>query len=193
MAGETSCEWAPWFRTNYQNWDRPPSDFDLTTWQIAHTRLLREIRQKSSAQRVLVENQAQFYYERDSGLVLSGKPDLVLLDGTDGVVVDAKTGQPKASDRIQVMIYMRCLPEAHRLMGDTELAGRVVYQDGHVIEIPPERIRGEFEDQFQYFLDILDSDDEPARVPSERECGFCNIGAGDCPERVVAAFVGEGP
>ncbi len=28
MVGEVNCEWAPWFRTRYEKWDRPPSDFD---------------------------------------------------------------------------------------------------------------------------------------------------------------------
>lgn len=184
MAGEISCEWAPWFRTNFKDWDRPPSDFDEAQWRVAHTRLLRDIRsaRRGFGEESFVERQGQFYYERDSGLVLSGTPDLVTVTGNEGIVHDAKTGKQRASDAVQVKIYMHCLPLAHAAFRGKLLSGRVVYAD-HEINIPAGAVDREFVDQFEYFLDILDSNEEPERIPSEPECGFCNIGAGDCPGR----------
>ncbi|MDO8615289.1 MAG: PD-(D/E)XK nuclease family protein [Dehalococcoidia bacterium] len=188
MSGEISCEWAPWFRSHYQAYDKAPSDFDLATWNIRHTRLLREIRlqRQQAGDEVLVEGQAQFYYERpNSGLVLSGKPDLVSFSGNTLTVHDAKTGQPRASDQIQVMIYMYCLPIARPEFASRTLAGQVVYESRSV-GIPPSAVGSDFEKDFNYFLDVLESDTHPHKAPSENECRFCDIGPLSCPERVTA-------
>jgi hypothetical protein len=49
----------------------------------------------------------------------------------------------------------------------------------------------DFEIQFDYFLNILDTSDAPVRVPSPRECLFCNIGSADCPERMADTVAPE--
>lgn len=190
MVGEVSCEWAPWFRSTYQNWDRPPSDFDEAAWQAAHTRLMRDVRtaRRGDDERLLVERQVQFYYQRPSGLTLSGRPDLAAINGDSALIIDAKTGQQRASDAAQVKIYMYCLPRSHALFRGKELSGKVVYQD-HEINISPDSVVGEFEDQFNYWLDVLESSDPPLRVPSPGECRFCNIGLADCPERMADAAI----
>jgi hypothetical protein len=54
------------------------------------------------------------------------------------------------------------------------------------VDIPPSAIDEEFEKNFGYFLDILDSDESANKVPSARECKFCDIGKADCPERIDA-------
>ncbi len=193
MAGEVSCEWASWFRTNYQDWDRPPSDFDLAGWTLAHTRLLHELRGRLTGrfETLLVERQAQFRYEVPSGLVLSGIPDLVGLSADGGTVYEVKTGRPRTSDGVQARIYMYCLPRAHPACAGRRLSGRVVYLDGHETQIPPEEAEGEFVDHLEYWLKILDSNDPPERLPSEAKCGYCNIGHLDCPDRIAPALLDE--
>jgi hypothetical protein len=59
MVGDVSCEWAPWFRSNFSDYEKAPSDFDAMTWRIDHTRLLRELRMELEAAgaRVLTEKQ----------------------------------------------------------------------------------------------------------------------------------------
>ena len=39
LVGENSCEWAAWFRAHHESWsyDKVPSTFDATTWQLNHT------------------------------------------------------------------------------------------------------------------------------------------------------------
>lgn len=186
MAGEISCEWAPWFRTNHANWDRPPEDFAM--WRVKHTRLLREIKIQKEAEgyTVYTERQNEFSYVRDSGLVMQGRPDLVLVRGNETIVVDAKTGVPKASDNLQVMIYMFGLGRCHPRFKGKEIGGQVAYQN-NVLEIAPDAIDESFLREFEYFLDIVDSETMPVRVPSHGECSFCNIGHGDCPERMAGA------
>ena len=45
LAGESSCEWAAWFRAHYQDWERPPSDFDSARWMMDHTDLVNQARE----------------------------------------------------------------------------------------------------------------------------------------------------
>ena len=39
LAGENSCEWAAWFRSQHEgwSWERVPGAFDLVGWQLKHT------------------------------------------------------------------------------------------------------------------------------------------------------------
>jgi hypothetical protein len=189
MAGDSSCEWGAWFKSHFQGYAKAPSDFDLAAWTIKHTRLLRELRieRQAAGEQTLIEGQGQFYYERPStGLVVSGKPDLLAISGDTVCVYDAKTGQPRTGDTVQVMIYMYCIPRANPAFQTKTVKGAVVYQDNRV-EIPPGAVNEEFERNFNYFLDILDSDVEPSRVPSPSDCRFCDVGRPDCPDRVDAA------
>ena len=186
MAGDVSCEWAPWFRTNFENWEYAPSDFDMASWTIDHTRMLRELRQKVVTPDVtaLQENQGQFWYPRpETDLVISGKPDLVVIDGDIATVFDAKTGQPRTSDQIQVTIYMYCLARAHADLSGKTIQGQLVYRN-RTVDIPVGSADESFEKNLNYFLDILDSDEIPIRVPSARECSWCNISGSECPERI---------
>ena len=45
LVGENSCEWAAWFRSQHETWsyEKVPSTFDATTWQLNHTSLLNRI------------------------------------------------------------------------------------------------------------------------------------------------------
>lgn len=186
MAGDTSCYWAPWFRSNYKDWDRAPDDFDLSNYQIAHSRLLSELRGelKGSCDLLTQEQQNAFYWKRSSGLTVGGTPDLVAVDGSAACVYDAKTGRPRVSDKFQVMLYMRCLPEAKPEFQGKTMRGRLVYEDRHTVEISDMEIVGEFESHLTYFLNLLDTDVPADKVPSVAECRFCNIGKRDCPDRM---------
>jgi hypothetical protein len=188
MAGDSSCEWGPWFKTHYQGYSKAPSDFDQATWQMNHTRLLRQLRleREAAGEQILIEGQTRFYYERRGpDLVVSGKPDLLAISGKTVTVYDAKTGQPRAADQIQVMIYMYCIPLSSPRFEPKMFTGQVVYED-HRVDIPPVAVGAAFEDNFNYFLAILDSDTAPIKVPSSSECRFCDIGKADCPERIDA-------
>ena len=48
LSGESSCEWASWFKAQHQgySWARMPSDFDRTSWMMNHTSLLNQQRQR---------------------------------------------------------------------------------------------------------------------------------------------------
>src|SRR5882672_10919193 len=113
MAGEQSCEWASWFKA-HKTYTKLPSDFDVTAWSIKHTRRLRELRieRQKVGETVFVEGENSIRYVAPTGIVLAGKPDLIANARGEITIYDVKTGQPKTSDRIQVMIYMYLIPLA---------------------------------------------------------------------------------
>ena len=62
LAGNTHCQWAGWFCAHYQDWTRPPSDFDNAKWMLDHTALLNREREsrESLGYKVYVEHQNSF-------------------------------------------------------------------------------------------------------------------------------------
>lgn len=187
MVGSQSCEWASWFKANYQYFEQAPSDFDSVAWNMNHTRLLRSLRQErvQAGEQVSYENQNRFTYRAPSGVVIGGIPDLVGLrpGGQGGTVYDAKTGRERDSDRVQVMIYMYLLPLANPNLRGVPLDGEVVYQNAR-FRIPASAINAEFIEGFNHWLGILASQEPATKVPSQMECRFCNIAKSECPERI---------
>jgi hypothetical protein len=186
MAGEVQCQWAPWFRTHFTGYVRAPSDFQLAVWTVDHNQLLDELAKERSAlgEGVYREEQNKFRVRRSSGLVLAGKPDLVAIDKeSQCTVYDAKTGNPRQSDIIQVMLYMMCLPYASPLYKGKELEGCVVYSAERRSEVPAKAIDKPFQKRVAYFLNILDAENPPNRTPGPIECQFCDITGADCPDR----------
>ena len=100
LVGENSCEWAAWFRANNEGWsyNKVPSTFNATEWQLQHTELLNKVRNQieTDGNTVFSENQNSFNL-RGRTAVLGGKPDLVTVSGATGTILDAKTGQPSPS------------------------------------------------------------------------------------------------
>ena len=194
MAGEVRCQWSPWFRAHHTEYVKAPSDFQLATWTAEHTQLLDELVRERSAlgESTYKEDQNHFRGRRRSGLTIAGKPDLIAIDRTShATVYDAKTGKPRHSDIIQVMLYMMLLPFASPLYKGKALKGCVVYKSGDHSDIPPEAIDEAFQKNVTYFLDLLESGDPPERSPSHAECRYCDITSADCPDRIEAVAEGD--
>ena len=187
MAGETQCLWAPWFRTHYTNYTRAPSDFQLAAWTADHSRMLDQLVKEGEAtgEGVFKEQQNHFRVRRPSGLTIAGKPDLITV-GKEGLttVYDTKTGKPRQSDIIQVMLYMMCLPYASPLYKGKTIQGQVVYKSMMSTNIPADAIDKEFQGTVTYFLNLMEDQKSPARTPTPAECRFCDITSEDCPDRI---------
>ena len=183
MAGEQSCEWASWFKA-HMTYTKLPNDFDITAWTIEHTKRLRELRleRQKAGDEVFVEGENSIKYVSPKGITVAGKPDLIALSGKAATVYDVKTGQPKTSDTIQVMIYMYLVPLTIQKYRGVALTGHVVYKDNRV-NIPSKAIDAKFKEQFAYFLDIVGGLDEPEKVSGPSECRFCDIPKSECSER----------
>ena len=185
LSGESSCEWATWFKAQHEgwSWSRMPSDFDQAGWLLNHTALLNDQRQRWEQQgyTVLTEGQNSFNL-RGSSAVLAGKPDLVARRRDQITVIDAKTGRPSPAHTAQVLIYMYALPRALERYKGLSIAGQVAYPE-HVVDIPADAVDGRFVENLGGLIRRLASQIPARRVPSPGECRFCEITLADCPDR----------
>jgi hypothetical protein len=190
MAGEQACIWASWFKAHYQDYPKVPSDFDLARWNLDHTHLLVRTRGELSAPgvEIRVEGQNAFRYRYPGGAILAGKPDMVVIEDGEALILDCKTGRARVSDQIQVLIYMAVLPACFPELSDYPLRGRVVYTD-NLVDIPARAVDAGFRKHLDNFFQLIASEAPPAKVPNARECLFCDITKTDCPSRVTLPLV----
>ena len=192
LAGEAHCEWAGWFRANYQDWAKPPSDFDSAQWMLDHTALVNEARESREelGYTVYTEDQNSFRL-RGKYATLAGKPDLIAVKGNDFVIIDAKTGKPNPAHSAQVLIYQYAVPRALPEYREVEFRGHVIYPDGNV-QIPASGVDGKFIERLGSLIRRL-ADETPARrIPSAQECRWCDITPADCPDRIEDELREEG-
>jgi len=185
MAGEQACEWASWFKAHFEAYKKVPSDFDSAKWKIEHTRKLRDLRLErlKNGDCVFMESENQIRYAAASGVCVVGKPDLIGVGDTGPIIYDVKTGQPRSSNEIQVLLYMHLLPLTVPAYRGTKPKGCVVYNDSRV-NIPHEAVDEGFVRNFEYFLEVIGSANPAMKVPSRSECQYCDIAKSECPERV---------
>ena len=121
LSGDSSCEWASWFKAQHEgwSWSRMPSDFDQSTCMMGHTTLLNEQRQnwEQRGYSILTEGQNSFHL-RGSSAVLAGKPDLVARRRDEITVIDAKTGRPSPAHAIPgAGLHVRLAPRVGTVPG----------------------------------------------------------------------------
>lgn len=191
LAGEASCVWSAWVRAHFQT-AKAQNGVDLGTWQMDHSAMVRKAaaEYEEDEYEVFAEDQNSFNLKGKSG-TLAGKPDVIAVKDTSGWVTDAKTGMPKASDRIQVMLYMWALPQTNPAFSGVRFDGRIVYKAGYSI-VPADEVDAPFVKQVGELMRVVCGNEEPRKAPSFRECKFCPISSDDCPERIDAAKVYEG-
>lgn len=191
LAGESSCVWSAWLRAHFQT-AKAPTTFDMGAWQVEHSAVLRKavMDYEKEGYAAYVEDQNSFVLKGKSGS-LSGKPDLVAVKDGAGWVVDTKTGLPKASDRIQVMIYMWALPLTNPAFADVAFEGKVIYRTGYNL-IRPEEIDEKFVKAVGELMRMVCGEEEPHKAPSFAECQNCPITPEDCGDRAEAAKFHQG-
>jgi hypothetical protein len=187
LGGENKCRWAAWYKTQHKYAKLPPTkdrEEFLTEWTAKHDAMVEarvKILRAEDAPPVLrVEDEGAFHL-RGKSVTLGGKPDIVALYPDKAVVYDQKSGKRRGSDHWQVLIYMLALPLTWLPKG-MQLLGFVEYRDGLAPVRPlgrPER--GEIT---SLLAEVGDPNSSSPRVPSTRECSFCDIL--NCPERATA-------
>lgn len=183
LAGESSCEWAIWFKAHYKNYAQRPKD--LSDWSTKHNTLLGITREKLEAEgnAVTVEGENTFRLRGKSGAVVQGKPDLISF-GRRPVITDIKTGKRRDSHRQQVLLYMHGLPRAEDSpYPDVQFDGRLVYPDG-AVEIPHADLTDDFRLGLRELLRRLISPTPAPKAASTGECRFCDLTSADCVDRV---------
>ncbi len=185
IGGDAQCAWAGWVKARYWYRKRPDANGNqLSNWKAEHAKLVREHVDKLRAESwtVSVEDQNKFDLQGKAA-VLGGKPDIVASKGYVVMVVDVKGGRRSDADFWQVVIYVRLLPKVFPgLCKDKTVIGRVQYRED-TREITAADVAQSWPKVVEH-IDALTNDTEPAKVPSERECRYCDID--ECPSRVVA-------
>ena len=195
ITGEQQCEYAAWLKAHYKL-DKAPSNFNSRQWNIDHTQLLHkrrdELESKDLGQhkvKVKLEDQNSFKVYLPHGAILSGKADIVCLvlnpeDAIiDGIVDDCKTGKPKDSDQVQVMLYMMFLPICIEEYAGVKFRGHVVYHD-HNVPIEWVEIDSNFQELIGNLVKRIVAKEPCRKVPSYNECKWCDVLKEDCPEKV---------
>ena len=191
LAGDASCLWSVWFRAHFQA-AKAPNGFDTAAWMTEHAALLRQTAAQHEKEGYAVHTEGQNLFALKGKIgTLSGKADVVAVNGTEGWVVDTKTGSPKASDRVQVLIYMWALPKTIPAFKDVTFHGKVIYKSGYSI-IGSEEVDAAFIKKVSDLMKVVCGEAEPRKAPSYAECQHCPITVEDCPERAGAMKVYEG-
>ena len=86
---------------------------------------------------------------------------------------------------------MYALPKALERYRGLTINGQVAYAD-HVVPVPAEAVDETFVKNVGQLITRIASQMPAKRLPSPRECRFCEITPADCPERAEAISIGEG-
>jgi PD-(D/E)XK nuclease superfamily len=187
MAGEISCEWQSWFKAHFKNYAKQPSDFDQPKWMQEHTDGIRSLtsRLRQEGKQVTLEGQNSFNYKTNNGITIAGKPDIIAIGDAGATVWDVKTGRQKASDAIQVMLYILMGPYSCKVLyGYTgaPITGAVYYPKEN-LEVPTPGVDAAFVERVKSFCVLFEQQDPPMRAPGN-DCMWCDITKKDCSERV---------
>lgn len=186
LSGDDSCTYAAWFKAHYRFDKVERANGNLAVWKSEHAALVagRKAALETAGYICTVEDQNKFSLVGETA-ILAGKPDIAGVSADGVLVSDGKTGKRRGSDVWQVFIYMVALPKIWKHWAGFRWTGEVVYRDAPVV-IASEQVNGDVAAKIFTLMRVLGSDTPPAKVPSARECAFCDIPKSDCPERVEA-------
>ena len=184
MGGEQQCGWSSWFKSHFQ-YEKRSSDFDLAAWTVDHNNLVntRADMYRNQGYVVYLEDQNSFMIEGSNGAILSGKPDLIAVKGNEAIIEDAKTGQQRHSDLMQVLCYMVVGVKHIPHCAGKNIIGIVKYRNSDVV-FEPEKVDDTLLGTLKNTMEIVASDIAPEKVPSYMECRFCDISSYDCDKRI---------
>lgn len=191
LSGEANCLWSAWLRAHHYT-AKLETDFDASTWQIEHAALVRKTAASYEAEgyAVTVEHQNSFALKGRLG-TLAGRPDLVAVKGNQGWLIDGKTGQPKAADHVQVMLYMWALPLANPAYVGVKFQGRVEYTSRYNL-IAADEVDPAFGGRVAELMRAVCGPIEPRKTPSYKECRCCPLTPEDCADRIETEAVAVG-
>ena len=187
MAGEHTCLYAGWFKGRYKVQGRRGVNLDI--WTAEHTVMLHRTAAEFRLRgyQVYLETQNSLRIRGTGGAVLGAKPDLIAVKGDTAIVADCKTGQPRASDSLQVRVYMYLLSKwsAHPASHCQRILGEVRYKNdkGESLKLPHAAADGVAE-LLKHYMSVFLSATPPEATPSFGECRFCELSRGVCLDAV---------
>jgi CRISPR/Cas system-associated exonuclease Cas4 (RecB family) len=183
LAGEARCAWQLLVRIRY---DLPPEPTTpkLQEWKEKHQTLVNERATELENRGLHIQVEDQNWLEcwgKTSGIRLAGKPDIAILERERVTYEDCKTGEPKFSDHVQVMLYAHI---AKRMRVQRELSGNVVYPDKiEAVDLS----RWSADGIGRRFREVMEGINAGNVLPtaSFQECRYCKVRA-YCEARIEA-------
>ncbi len=190
LAGDRQCLFSLHLQANYSI-PKGESDFDLEGYKLKHQAVLMRYVEflEGEGYTAHTEDTNSFRVTTKTGAVISAKPDIVAIHEDEVLVVDIKTGKPRASDIAQIKLYMAMLPIAgcHNICEIP--AGQLVYQDD-TFDIGATEITTEFKQQVSGLIGDITTKEAPPATPSARECCWCPM-SHICPYKVDTVAEGS--
>ena len=179
MSGDVTCHWQSWFQSHNQLTEKQSGDFDSAGWVMSHTKMLTELKESliEEGYNPLIEHSLR-YHIPNSRIEVAGKSDCIIEKEDEVIVYDCKTGKESDTHQVQVMLYMYILSKIK--FPEKQIIGIVKYRDK---EIEVSKLPEDFEENFNFFVNILSSPKPPMKNPGD-DCRFCSITENDCPERI---------
>ncbi|MDR9402922.1 MAG: hypothetical protein RI580_05720 [Halothece sp. Uz-M2-17] len=167
LIGESQCLLAYYLQGHYQL----SSNKNYISYKMKHQSFLKQRKQFWLAEgySVSCEKRNLMSFFTKKGPKFIGTPDLYVKEINH--FEELKTGKPKESDIVQLMLYMAAAPYVYSLSAIP--SGQVRYSDGSFRDILPEEITQEFKDEVTQLIGALVSDKIPEPEPSESDCRFC--------------------
>ena len=152
---------------------------------MRHAALVKVERDRLEAEGAEVFAEQQNHFKvRGRAATLSGQPDLVSVSAEGVVVHDIKTGEPNAADAAQVVLYMWALPLAKPRYRTRSRWKAASSTPDHAVDIPASAVDDAFKANTVALIERLAAESPTRKTPSHWECGFCEITAEDCPDRI---------
>lgn len=190
MAGEASCLYPFWFKAHFKV--PPKRNRDLDSWNADHSVMVNVCAEdyRQAGYTVWVERQNDLSVIGKGGAKLQGFADIIAVKDDTAVIVDCKTGFPKASHTLQVRLYMYLLhhSKTHPARHCARIVGKVGYtsENGEAIALPHAAWDGLF-DTMKYYLDIILAPAPPVALPSAGDCRFCELAKVVCDDSIDEA------
>lgn len=191
LSSDDQCRYAPWFKAHFKYDKVNRTDGTLAKWKAEHGDMVKARIGALIADGWSIWAEAQNKFTLPGkAATLAGTPDIVAVRGRDALVVDCKSGKPRDKDYWQVCIYLLVLPLTHPSVKGCRLVGEVEYRD-HSLTIQPEEFTLAQREQITQQIRETGAPSPPARVPSYKECLFCDISKQDCADRVEKSVTTE--
>ena len=185
LANEKSCKYAVSLLAKYQ-FDKHSSNYDSSE----HDEMViqRAAQLQAEGFTVYVENANSFKVNGQKfDICIAGRPDIVAIKDGWTVVEDCKSGKPKDSHRMQVLLYMLLLPAAKETKEFCQNGkiphGRLIYK--HTTkEIPAYAVDQEFKNRLHNLIAAICDIIPPKPNASIDECRYCSIPKSHCPSHI---------
>src|SRR3990167_6066084 len=182
LSGDQPCLLSTWISGRHKEKRPRTNSADLAIWKTNHTEQLTAAvdRFKADGWKCSVE---RFFHVPGTYSILSGKADVICQQADKRPFIgDVKSGQPRESDVLQVMIEQVMIPLSWNAP-TMQFSGLVIYQD-HEVQTPPAQV-DLIRPKVFALLKKLGTIPRPEASPSVGNCRFCDVPESLCSERAT--------